>query len=231
MGFDYVILFYAAVILAIHFAIKIKDNWQKKKEKDSQKFQHKKILNVLLELDEKSLAELLQLYKNQFGAGAARYARKTHQKWRDGKVTPNYQTFERFLIHLPKVMNYDLKCEVLRKFMEEYGAKDNYELKVYTDDWEEKLKPLVKQIIDKTYTAQLPVEVERKLLWLGDGDMLIAQEILRKSQAEEAKIAVSMLREEFAHIEKLLAETHLKPKVTHELKFPYGTITLNIKRR
>ena len=40
-----------------------------------------------------------------------------------------------------------------------------------------------------------------------------------------------MLREEFAGIEKLLAEEDLKPKIGHVLKFPYGTIKLNIKRK
>ena len=31
--------------------------------------------------------------------------------------------------------------------------------------------------------------------------------------------------------EKLLEAEHLKPRVTHTLKFPYGTIDLTIKRR
>ena len=199
--------------------------------KPDPKFHNSKLIGVLLGLDHDAVEELLALYKKQFGKGAARYARKTYRKWKTGEVRPVTQTFERFLIHLPKVMSYDLKCEVLRAFMEEYAAKDKYELKVYTDDWEEKLTPLVRQIIDKTYTAQLPVEVERKLRWLGQNDMKLAQDILRRSQAEEGKIMASMLREEFVNIEKLLAATHLKPKVTHELKFPYGTITLNIKRR
>jgi len=194
-------------------------------------FHNSKLVSVLLGLDDEAVEELLALYKKEFGSGAARYARKTYRKWKTGEVRPIKQTFERFLVHLPRVMSYDLKCEVLRHFIEEYAAKDNYELKVYTDDWEEKLTPLVRQIIDKAYTAQLPVEVERKLRWLGDGDMQMAQNILRKSQAEEGQIAVSMLREEFANIEKLLAEKHLKPKVTHKLKFPYGTITLDIRKR
>ena len=86
------------------------------------------------------------------------------------------QTYERFLLKLPKVMTYDLKCEVLRHFMEEYTPKDEYELDVNVDDWEKKLTPLVKQIIEKAYTAQLPIEVERKLHWLGEGDMIAAQD-------------------------------------------------------
>ncbi|HEY8559617.1 MAG TPA: hypothetical protein VIL74_04375 [Pyrinomonadaceae bacterium] len=195
------------------------------------KIHHSKLVGVLLTLDDEALEELFALYKKQFGAGAARYARKTHRKWKAGEVRPVRQTFERFLVHLPQVMSFDLKCEILRTFMEEFAAKDKYELKVHTDDWEEKLTPFVGQIIDKAYTAQLAPEVERKLRWLGDGDMQLAQDILRRSQAEEGRIVVSTLREEFARIEKLLGEKSFKPKVTHTLKFPYGTITLSIKRR
>ncbi|MEK7723334.1 MAG: hypothetical protein AAB336_03220 [Acidobacteriota bacterium] len=197
----------------------------------NQPTQERDLLKVLLNLNETSLNQLFKLYKESFGTGAAYYAKRTYQKWKNGKVQPNRQTFERFLMHLPKVMSFDLKCEVLRLFMEELCAKENHSLTVYTDDWEEALTPLVKEIIDKPYRAQLPNEVQKKLTWLSDGEMQTAQEILRKSQIEEGKIAVSMLRQEFENIENLLNETHLKPKVTHQLKFPYGTITLNIKRR
>ena len=198
--------------------------------KPRRQYHHSKLVGVLLSLKAEDFEELMALYKQKFGGGAARYARKTYRKWKSGEVRPNTQTFERFLIDLPTVMSFDLKVEVLRAFMEEYAAKDKYELKVTTADWEEKLTPLVHQIIDKTYTAQLPAEVERKLRWLGQNDMRLAQDILRRSQAEESRIVVSMLRDEFANIEKLLEAAHLKPKVTHELKFPYGTITLSIKR-
>lgn len=188
-------------------------------------------MRVLLGLDEKSLDELLDLYKQQFGAGAARYARKTYRKWKSGDVRPIEQTYQRFLLHLPKVMDYDLKCEVLRHLMEEYCAKDDYRLTVYTDDWEETLEPLVRKIIDKPYTAQLPKEIEEKLTWLAEGEMQIARDILRRSQVEEGRIGVSMLREEFANIANLLENTKSNRKVTHQLKFPYGTIDLEIKRR
>jgi hypothetical protein len=188
-------------------------------------------MKVLLGLDDEKLEKLLEFYKTEFGAGAARYARKTYRKWEKGEVRPIRQTFERFLVHLPKVMDFDLKCEVLRHLMEEYCAKEKYKLKVYTDDWEETLEPLVRTIIDKPYTAQLPAQIERQLKWLAEDETQIAQDILRKSQVEEGKIAVSMLREEFANIENLLENTKGKSKVMHELKFPYGTIHLEIKKR
>lgn len=195
------------------------------------KFDQSKLVGVLLGLDDRALGELLELYKKEFGDGPARYARRTYKKWKTGKTRPTTQTYERFLVHLPKVMTYDLKCEVLRHFLYEYTPKDNHQLDVSIDEWEKKLTPLVKQIIEKAYTAQLPGEVEQKLRWLGEGDMIAAEAILRASQAEESKIMVSMLRDEFANIEKLLKEGQLKPKVTHVLKFPYGTIKLNIKRK
>jgi hypothetical protein len=194
-------------------------------------FHPAELVRVLLQLDQKSLDELFDLYREKFGAGAARYARKTHQKWKDGKVRPNRQTFERLLVDLPKVMSFDLKCEVLRHLMEEYGAKKDYRITVYADDWETALRPLVEEITEKPYLTELPKEIERKLRWLAGDEMRLAEEILKKSRVEESRIVVSMLRGEMENIERLLAAARLKPKITHRLKFPSGTITLNIKRR
>ena len=188
-------------------------------------------MRVLLKLDEKELEQLFELYKKQFGRGAARYARKTYRKWERGEVRPIRKTFERFLIQLPKVMSYDLKCEVLRLIMQEYCAKEEYKLAIYTDNWEETLEPMVRKIVDKPYSAQLPKEIEEKLEWISNGEMQIAQDILRKSQIEEGKIAVSMLREEIENIQNLLIETNGRGKITHQLKFPCGKITLEIKNR
>jgi hypothetical protein len=197
---------------------------------DSRKYHKSVLVRVLLNLPEATINDLLDMYKREFGPGPARYARRTFRKWKEGHVQPATQTFERFLVHMPKVMSYDMKCEILRHFMEEYAAKDEYELDVTTDDWEQKLDPLVRQIIDKVFTAQLPDEVERQLKWLGDGDMVAAQEILRASQAEESRIMVSLLHDEFLAMEELLGHRHLKPRVTHVLEFPYGTIKLNVRR-
>lgn len=197
---------------------------------EAQRFHTSTLVQILMQLPEQAISELLALYKQEFGLGPARYARRTFRKWKEGRVQPATQTFERFLVHMPKVMSYDLKCEVLRLFMEEFAVKDEYELDVTTDDWEQKLEPLVRQIIDKAFTAQLPDQVERQLKWLGDGDMVAAQQILRASQAAESRIMVSMLHDEFLAMEEVLGHRHLKPRVTHVLEFPYGTIKLNVRR-
>ena len=198
--------------------------------RDSRKYHKSVLVRVLLNLPESTIKELLDLYKKEFGPGPARYARQTFKKWKEGRVQPATQTFNRFLVYMPKVMSYDLKCEILRHFMEEYSAKDEYELDVTTEDWDVKLEPLVRQIIDKAFTAQLPPEIENQLKWLGDGDMQAAQSILRASQAEDGRSRGSMLRDEFRAMEGLLDQQHLKPKVTHMLEFPYGTIKLNVRK-
>ncbi len=59
-------------------------NFRSKKKDD--KIHHKEIIKVLLGLGDEKLDELLVLYKQEFGKGAARYARKTYQKWESGKV-------------------------------------------------------------------------------------------------------------------------------------------------
>ncbi len=197
----------------------------------SKRLHHAEILKTLLGLDDTSLKQLLRLYRAEFGPGPARYAKRTYSKWKSGQVRPSGQTFRRFMLHLPKVMSFDLKCEVLRHLMEEYCAKTEYALTVHTDDWEETLTPIVSEMIEKAYTAELPAEIKERLEWLADGEMMIARDILRRSQVEEGKIAVSRLRSEFESMSDLLTEFGGRTKVNHRLELPYGTIDLTVKKR
>jgi len=193
--------------------------------------QNAELIKVLLDLEDEPLDNLFKLYKQQFGNNAARYARHTYRKWKAGEVRPNRQTFNRFLLYLPQVMSFDLKCEVLRELREAYCAKDNYELTVHTDDWRETLTPLVQSIITKANDAELPQKLLKRLRWLAGDDMQIARELLARSQTRQSLDALSMLGEEFSNIERLLDNTNGSGKVTHVLSLPLGTITLKIKGR
>lgn len=189
------------------------------------------LIKVLLNLEEEPLNALFALYKTEFGSGAAQYARQTYRKWQAGEVRPNRQTFRRFLIYLPRVMSFDLKCEVLRELREAYCARDNYQLTVYTDDWKDTLGPLVQEVIMKANNAELPAALQERLNWLVDDDVEIARAILAQSQTRQSLNALSLLEEEFSNIEQLLNNAKGRGKVTHVLRLPLGTITLKIKRR
>ena len=223
-----VILIILALIAALYFGY---DYYRRSSIPKKLKLKNAELMKVLLNLDEEPLDELFALYKQEFGTSAARYARETHRKWRSGEVRPNKQTFRRFFMYLPKVMSFDLKCEVLRELRDEYLKKEQYELTVYTDNWKETLSPLVEEVIAKGETAQLPVAIQKKLIWLADDDAEVASAILVRSQRMQAEQNLTMLEKEFATIDRLLDNTHGKGKVTHVLKLPSGTITLNIKRR
>ena len=218
----------AAILLAVVLGYLLSTQFP---PKSSPQLKNADLVAVLLNLEEESLNELFKLYKAEFGHSAARYAQHTYHKWKTGEVRPNRQTFSRFLVHLPKVMSFDLKCEVLRQLRAEYCAKDNYQLIVYTDNWQNTLSPLVTGIIEKAYTSELPKPLEERLSWLSDNEMLAARAILAESQAQESRNAVALLQDEFANIERLLADAEgARHKVTHKLRLPYGTITLQIKR-
>jgi anti-sigma-K factor RskA len=198
--------------------------------KASRRFQNAEMVRVLLSLEERALDELFKLYKEEFGQSAARYARQTYHKWQAGAVRPNRQTFNRFFVYLPGVMSFDLKCEVLRKLREEYCAQDSYQLTVYTDEWKERLTPLVTGILEKARRAELPPAIEARLRWLSADEMQVARALLTESQAQESRTALSMLEQEISNIEQLLARAK-GSKVIHKLKLPCGIITLKIKRR
>ena len=193
--------------------------------------QNADLVKVVLSLEQKPLEDLLQLYAREFGPEAARYARRTYNRWRSGEVRPNKQTFNRFLMQLPNVMSFDLKCEVLRKLRQEYCARDNYQLTVDPKNWRGALIPLVEGIVNKSYTAQLPRHLEERLRWLSTDDMQVARAVLAASQAQESKNAIMMLERELDNMEQLLRATKGRSEITHLVELPLGSITLKIKER
>ena len=192
-------------------------------------FTNSDIVKVILGLDPAVVDELFELYEREFGRGAARYARRTRRKWQAGEVRPNKQTFDRLLVRLPAVMSFDLKCEVLRKLRAEYCAKDDYQLSVSTRDWRDTVAPLVDDIIRKSYAAELPRRLEERLKWLSADDMVVARAILAESEARESRNALALLGREFENIERHIAESGGRSRITHTIRLPLGTITLKIK--
>jgi hypothetical protein len=128
-------------------------------------------------------------------------------------------------------MNFDLKCEVLRKFRETYCGQDKYSLTVYTDNWKEQLGPLVESVIEKAKNAELPASLRSRLAWLSEDDVEIANALLAHSQEQQSRASLTLLHAEFANIENLLDNGKGDRKVTHNLQLPMGTISLKIKRR
>jgi len=222
------------ILLAILFIIGLVYLYRKRSppaKKVSRSQENANLIKVLLELDEEPREQLFNLYKEEFGDNAARYARQTYQKWKAGSVRPNKQTFRRFLIHLPRVMSFDLKCEVLRELRVAYCAHDNYRISVYTDDWKETLTPMIQNVVEKALTAELPESLNKRLTWLAEDDVTVANAILAESQARETQNSLMLLEKEFSNIEKVLDNVPGTRKVTHALKLPLGEITLDVKRR
>jgi hypothetical protein len=226
----YVFLLVSAAVAALYFFYRspLQDGISAGRRRSNK---NAELVRVLLDLDQDSLAQLMDLYERQFGDGAARYAKQTYDKWKSGKVRPNKQTFRRFLINLPKVMSFDLKCEVLRKLRETYCARDQYKLTVHTDDWKEKLTPLVDSLMVKKRHTELPQELQGRLLWLAEDDVQVANTLLDSSQHQQSLDALTMLDRELHNIEGLLENANGRGKVTHTIKLPYGNIVLNVKRR
>ncbi len=141
------------------------------------------------------------------------------------------QTTGRLLDNLPQVLNFDGKCDLLRKLRERHRKPESLSLNVKADNWRDQVVPLVKMVIAKAYNANLPEVVERRLTWLSSGDMQAARAILSHSQAIEGAVAVSLFQDEMLNIEMALANLPGRKKVTHTISLPYGNIHLAISGR
>ncbi|HJY30418.1 MAG TPA: hypothetical protein VJ306_20465, partial [Pyrinomonadaceae bacterium] len=191
----------------------------------------KDILEKFYLLTPDQLVRLFNIYSDSYGDGPAAYARKTYADWKHGAVRPSAQTINRLLDNLPLVLNFDGKCELLRKLRERHRKPEYHSLKVKADDWKEHVVPLVRAVIQKTYRANLPENIERRLTWLSNGDMQTARAILAHAQALEGAVAVNLLQDEMQNIETALTNLDGKGKVTHTIRLPYGHIQLKISGR
>lgn len=189
------------------------------------------VLDKFYSLTPDQLARLFNIYSDEYGSGPAAYARKTFPEWQSGFKRPSAQTINRLLDSLPQVLNFDGKCELLRKLRERHRKPECHSIKVKTDDWKEQVVPLVRAIIKKAYTANLPEVVEQRLTWLASGDMQAVRAILSHSQAVEGAVAVRLLQDEMRSVEAALSNLPGKKKITHTIRLPYGNIHLAISGR
>jgi hypothetical protein len=191
----------------------------------------KDVLERFYSLTPDQLARLFNIYSESYGDGPAAYARKTYAGWKHGSVRPSAQTINRLLDSLPLVLNFDGKCDLLRKLRERHRKPEYHSLKVKADDWKEHVVPLVRAVIQKAYRANLPEPIERRLTWLSNGDMQTARSLLGHAQALEGAVAVNLLQDEMRNIESTLTNLDGKGKVTHTIRLPYGQIQLKISGR
>jgi len=191
----------------------------------------KDVLERFYSLTPDQLARIFNIYSDSYGDGPAEYARKTYVEWKHGAVRPSAQTINRLLDSLPLVLDFEGKCDLLRKLRERHRKPEHHALKVKADDWQEHVLPLVKAVIQKAYRANLPEAVERRLTWLANGDMQTARAILAHAQACEGAVAVNLLQAEMQNIENAIANLDGKGKVTHTIHLPYGHIQLKISGR
>ena len=189
------------------------------------------VLEKFYSLTNNQLARLIDIYSEEYGTGAAEYARKTYADWRSGETRPSAQTISRLLESLPLVLDFDGKCDLLRRLRERHRRPESHSLKVKADDWKNEVVPLVRRIVEKAYSTNLPEAVERRLSWLSSGDMQAARAILSHSQALEGAVAVSLLQNEMQNIEAALKEIPGRKKITHTIRLPYGNIDLLISGR
>lgn len=191
----------------------------------------KDVLEHFYSLTPDQLSRLFDIYSDSYGDGPAAYARKTYHDWKHGVVRPSAQTINRLLDSLPLVLNFDGKCELLRKLRERHRKPEHHSLKVKANDWKDHVVPLVKAVIQKSYHANLPEAVERRLTWLSNGDMQTARAILAYAQALEGAVAVTLLQDEMRNIDNAISNLDGKGRVTHTIRLPYGHIQLKISGR
>jgi hypothetical protein len=219
---------FAGLVTVALLVVVLREKWARWRGKRPPIVTNADLLAVLSRLPAEQRELVFERYAKLFGAGAARYARKTYTKWQSGKVRPRRSTAERFLVRLPEAMSFELKCEILRQLRAEFCAPDHYEINAGWDDWREKVTPLADAIIAKARTAALPQAVIERLAWLASRQAQAAHALLAAAQEQESRLIAATVEEDFARLEDFARRTP-GARITHTIRLPFGAITVKIK--
>src|SRR5262249_38341427 len=128
------------------------------------------ILGVFYDLSESKFERLLKTYKFLHGIEAADYARRMYPLWQLRRAEPSSEVIERIMEILPRVLDFNAQCFLLRKLRERFRKRESYELEIDSSNWMDIINPLVQQIVSKAYTTELPATVQERLKWLSLDD-------------------------------------------------------------
>jgi len=187
------------------------------------------VRKAFLALKPNELLNFFFHYEKRYGLGARTYAEKAFAKWKTGSTQMSAQTTERLLQVLPPFLGTQVKYDLLRKLREKYRLQESYHLEVTTLDYKAIVKPVVENLVTKAYTSNLPGSIESRLRWLADEDVNAAKSLMAGAEAAAMRITLSLLDQEFAKMEALLA-LNPKGKLTHRIELQYGVLTLLVRR-
>ena len=191
------------------------------------------VWKIFLALPSYAREGFFRRFEKVHGKAKTTYARGAYREWQDGVKAPSAETLSRIVELLPPSLSDDQRFKLIKKLRNYHYGREKETLKLLTtpEQWREELLPLIKKQLDAGAEFELPAEVMAKASWLSQGGSQSVIAILKAIDAEEAKLRLGFIEDEFHRIAMLLEHVKNLEPVEHKIILPQGDIQVTIRPR
>lgn len=188
------------------------------------------IERIFLSLPTRQLESIFSRYGKEHGASALTYARRTYDKWKTSQVRMSGQIAERLLKLVPPYLSASERFDLVKKLRAAHLRPSHQSLSTSPQTWRVDLAPLIRDIVTRSSSFELPASMVNRVKWLANGDATATQKLLAAAEQEEALVRLRYLEVEFQRINALVQKlngTH--SSIRHKIDLPQGSIAITIE--
>jgi hypothetical protein len=178
------------------------------------------VRRMFFALDGFTLKLVFNRYERDHGAGKRKYAEKTFEEWRSGRVQMGGEIRDRLVRIVPAFLTFDQKYELIEKLWATLRQKTTLNVTISPAGGLDAALDVVMGAIDALGDHEIPLAVAERLEWLAADDGVAAQALLGQVAKREGEIAVQTLESELRQL--------LSIAVMHPDKLVSGTRTVNL---
>lgn len=178
------------------------------------------VRRMFFTLEGLTLKLVFNRYEKEHGAGKRKYAEKTFEEWRSGKVQMGGEISDRLVRIVPAFLTFDQKYELIEKLWDRFRQKTTLNVTISPSGGLEGAINAVMGAIDAVGDQEIPPAVAERLEWLAADDGVAAQALLGQIAKREGEIAVQTLESELRQLLSIAA--------MHPDKLVSGTRTVHL---
>ncbi|MFN0133581.1 MAG: CFI-box-CTERM domain-containing protein [Phycisphaerales bacterium] len=178
------------------------------------------VRRMFFALDGLTLKLVFNRYEKEHGSGKRKYAERTFEEWRSGRVQMGGEISDRLVRIVPVFLTFDQKYELIEKLWARFRQKTTLNVTISPAGGLDAAIDAVMGAIEAVGEQEIPTAVAERLEWLAADDGVAAQALLGQITKRECEIAVQTLETE---LRQLLAIAQM-----HKDKSVWGTRTVNL---
>ncbi len=190
------------------------------------------IIKILFALDSERLHRFFREYKRTYGESATNYAKKAFNSWKTGVTSYSAQSIKRFIEIVPRIISNSERYDIIKKLYEKSKSQSTYNFEIVLGDYQalSSIVKTFKSLCEKPFSHNLSDEFKHQMQWLCDNDAMASNKLLSAFDTESSLLVSKAAKKEIDNLINKISNLDGSAVGTHECNFPFGQVTIVVRK-